>query len=147
MRHIGNTVGAGWCRCEAVFSSLLKDFINVGGCWWPEEGEYRIQLQEGQGAGYQEWRGSQPNLSLHEDDGMNPPESHIQAREEQGDGEASMDLARTNYAWLTRQLLIRWLIQWMRGGQWILVFLNFCEAFHVVSHGILVGRVQWVACY
>lgn len=46
-------------------------------------------------------------FSLHEDCGMNPPGSYIQAHEEQeGDGEASMDLLRTNCAWLTRRLLM-----------------------------------------
>lgn len=56
--------------CNAVFSLLLKEYSNVRGCF-----------------------------SLHRDCGMNPPGSCVQAHEEQeGDGEASMDLPRTNCA-------------------------------------------------
>lgn len=168
-----------WELADVVRLFSHHSCSNVGGCWWLEKGKYHIHLQEGQDAGYKEWQGSQPNLSPREDCGMNPPGSHVQAHEEQEcDGEASMDLPRTNCAWLTRRLLmIRWLVQWMRGEQRILIFLDFCEAFCVASCSILVVKreiwagqtdcevggkltalsdskgceqcqeVQWVACY
>lgn len=43
---------------------------------------YHMHLQEGQNAEYKESQGSPPNLSPHEDCGMDPPGSHVQAHEE-----------------------------------------------------------------